>query len=142
MNILVERQLKPEFPADIIQDLKDHDIIPTSMIDVSDGLASDLLHICKMSGTGSRIFYDRIPVDTETARAAEEFKMDPVTAALNGGEDYELLFTAPLENLQKIKGIRVKLIGHLTTPDQGNFIVSGDGSEIELKAQGWEKGDE
>jgi thiamine-monophosphate kinase len=85
---LVERQLKPEFPADIIQDLKDHDIIPTSMIDVSDGLASDLLHICKMSGTGSRIFYDRIPVDTETARAAEEFKMDPVTAALNGGEDY------------------------------------------------------
>lgn len=139
---LVERQLKPEFPADIIQDLKDHDIIPTSMIDVSDGLASDLLHICKMSGTGSRIFYDRIPVDTETARAAEEFKMDPVTAALNGGEDYELLFTAPLENLQKIKGIRVKLIGHLTTPDQGNFIVSGNGSEIELKAQGWEKGDE
>ncbi len=139
---LVERQLKPEFPADIIQDLKDREIVPTSMIDVSDGLASDLLHICKMSGTGSRIFYDKIPVDMETARAAEEFKMDPVTAALNGGEDYELLFTAPLENLEKIKSIRVKLIGHLTTPDQGNFIVGGNGSEIELKAQGWEKGDE
>ncbi len=140
---IIERQLKPEFPADVIQGVRDLDITPTSMIDVSDGLASDLLHICRMSSTGCRIFYNRIPVDTETARAAEEFKMDPVTSALNGGEDYELLFTVPLEYLEKIKShAGVKLIGHLTTADQGNYMVSEDGSEIELKAQGWEKGGE
>ncbi|MFZ0281138.1 MAG: thiamine-phosphate kinase [Bacteroidales bacterium] len=139
---IIERQLKPEFPADIIQGVRDLDITPTSMIDVSDGLASDLLHICKMSSTGCRIFYNRIPVDSETARAAEEFKMDPVTSALNGGEDYELLFTVSLEYLEIIKShAGVKLIGHLTTPDQGNYMVNEDGSEIELKAQGWEKGD-
>ncbi len=140
---IVERQLKPEFPSDVSAEVRELGIIPSSMIDVSDGLASDLLHICKMSDTGCRIFYDRIPIDTETARAAVEFKMDPVVPALNGGEDYELLFTIPLENLEKVRSIAaVKLIGHLTTSDQGHFIISGDGSEIELKAQGWEKAGE
>lgn len=140
---IIERQLKPEFPEEIIQELKDKDIVPSSMIDVSDGLASDLLHICRMSDTGCRIFHDRIPIDTETARAADEFKMDPLVPALNGGEDYELLFTVPLEYLEKVRSIAsLKLIGHLTTSDQGHFIISRDGSEIELKAQGWEKAGE
>lgn len=138
---IIERQLKPEFPADILSELKGLGIIPSSMIDVSDGLASDLLHICKLSGTGCRIFYNKIPVDTETSRTAEEFKMDFIIPVLNGGEDYELLFTVPLENIDKIRSISsVKLIGHLTPPDQGYYIVGEEGTEIELTAQGWEKG--
>lgn len=139
---IIERQLKPEFPFKLINDLREMNIIPSSMIDVSDGLASDLLHICKQSGTGCRIFYNRIPVDSETAKAAEEFKLDPIVPALNGGEDYELLFTVPLEDLEKIKATGVKMIGHITSSGQGCYIVSEDGSEIELKAQGWEKADE
>ncbi len=110
------------------------------MIDVSDGLASDLLHICRLSGTGCKVFYDKIPIDTETFKAAEEFKLDPAIPALNGGEDYELLFTVPLENTGKIRSISsVRLIGHMTSPDQGYFLVVENGAEIELKAQGWEK---
>ena len=137
---IIERQLKPEFPAGVTNELKAAGIIPTSMIDVSDGLASDLLHICRLSGTGCKVFYDKIPIDTETFKAAEEFKLDPATPALNGGEDYELLFTVPLENAGKIRSISsVRLIGHMTPPDQGYFLVSENGAEIELKAQGWEK---
>jgi thiamine-monophosphate kinase len=108
-------------------------------IDVSEGLASDLLQICKLSHTGCRIFYDRIPIDRETSRAAGEFEIDPVTTALNGGEDYEILFTVPLENHEKVRDIPgVKLIGHLTHHDQGCYVVSEAGTEIGLKAQGWE----
>ena len=137
---IIERQLKPEFPADVINALKENSIIPTSMIDVSDGLASDLLHICKMSGTGCRIFYSKIPVDTETGRVADEFEMDPVIPALNGGEDYELLFTVALEYVDIIKKIEaIRLIGHLTGSDQGCLLVTENGTETELKAQGWEK---
>jgi thiamine-monophosphate kinase len=137
---IIERQLKPEFPADITIELKDAGIMPTSMIDVSDGLASDLLHICKLSGTGCMVFYSKIPIDTETFKAAEEFKLDPAIPALNGGEDYELLFTVPLQDADKIRSISsVGLIGHMTSPDQGYFLISENGAEIELKAQGWEK---
>jgi len=137
---IIERQLKPEFPDDVLIRLRENDIIPSSMIDVSDGLASDLLHICKLSGTGCRIYYDKIPVDAETCKAAEEFKIDPVIPALNGGEDYELLFTVALENTEKIRRISdINLIGHMTLPDQGYCMVSEEGTEIELKAQGWEK---
>lgn len=137
---IIERQLKPEFPGEIIGKLKDNDIKPTSMTDISDGLASDLLQICNLSGTGCRIYYDKIPVDAETSRAADEFNIDPVIPALNGGEDYELLFTVPLESAESIRGIAdVTLIGHMTTPDQGNLFVTAEGTEIELKAQGWEK---
>jgi len=139
---IIERQLKPEFPSGVLNELRDNNILPSSMIDVSDALASDLLHICKQSGTGCRIFYDKIPVDTETARTAEEFKMDAVLPALNGGEDYELLFTLPMENLEKVRNINgITLIGHITSPEKGHLLVSNDGNEIELKGQGWETAD-
>jgi len=137
---IIERQLKPELPADLFTRLKDINILPSSMIDVSDGLASDLLHVCRLSKTGCRIYSSKIPLDAETCKAAEEFSIDPLIPALNGGEDYEMLFTVPLENAEKIRSIPdVTLIGHMTTIDQGNYMVSEEGTEIELKAQGWEK---
>ena len=137
---IIERQLKPEFPRNIIELLRKTAIIPSAMIDVSDGLASDLLHICKLSGTGCRIYNSKIPIDTETLKAAEEFKIDPVIPALNGGEDYELLFTVPIEDAEKIRKLSdIRLIGHLTPPDLGHLLVSEEGTEIELKAQGWER---
>lgn len=137
---VVGRQLKPEFPAGVLDELRKAGIKPTSMIDVSDGLASDLLHICKLSGTGCRIFYSKIPVDHETTLLAEEFKIDPVVTALNGGEDYELLFTVPLNLFETIKKIpSVKVIGHITDKKSGNYLVGDDGSEVEIKAQGWGK---
>lgn len=137
---IIERQLKPEFPEEIHVALRENQIIPSSMIDVSDGLASDLIHLCRLSGTGCRIYYSKIPIDAETCKAAEEFKIDPVIPALNGGEDYELLFTVPLEDAEKIRKIPdIRLIGHMTLPDQGRFMIGEEGTEIELKAQGWEK---
>jgi thiamine-monophosphate kinase len=135
---LISRQIKPELPVAVLEELDKAGILPTSMIDVSDGLASDLLHICKSSGTGCRIYYDKIPVDYETSRLAEEFKLDPITPALNGGEDYEFLFTISLDKFELIKPITgVKVIGHITLSESGNYLVGGDGSEIEIKAQGW-----
>lgn len=137
-DYVIERQLKPEFPSGVISELKSEGIIPSSMIDVTEGLASDLLQICKQSNTGCRIFYSKIPVDYETSKLAEEFNIDPVTSALNGGEDYELLFTVPLENVDKLDKLKsVRLIGHITSSGTGNFIVGDDGSEVELSAQGW-----
>lgn len=135
---LVERQLKPEARKDIIAELAKAGIVPTSMMDVSDGLSSELLHICKDSGTGCRIYEDRIPIDYQTAVMAEELGMNLVTAALNGGEDYELLFTVPLsmhEKIEKVPGI--KLIGHITEPNLGCAMITRDGNEIPLRAQGW-----
>jgi thiamine-monophosphate kinase len=135
---VVGRQLKPEFPSEILADLRQNNILPDSMIDVSDGLASDVLHICKASGTGCRIYSNKIPIDHETCRLAEEFRIDPLTAALNGGEDYELLFTLPLEMIEKIKKIpSVKIIGHITAFENGKLLVSDDGMETVLTAQGW-----
>ena len=136
---ILERQLKPEARKDIIEELDKAGIIPTSMIDISDGLSSELLHISKESNVGCRIFEERIPIDYQTAVMAEEFNMNLITAALNGGEDYELLFTAPLgfhDAVSAIKGI--KIIGHVTKPEYGNILVGRDGGEIELKAQGWQ----
>lgn len=135
---LIERQLKPEPRRDIIMRLRENGIKPTSMIDVSDGLSSELLHICKASKTGCRVYEDRIPIDYQTAIMASELNMNLVTAALNGGEDYELLFTVPLtdhEKIQKIEG--VKVIGHITRADLGCMLVSRDGNELPLKAQGF-----
>ncbi len=135
---ILERQLKPEARKDIIASLATEGIVPTSMIDISDGLSSELLHICKQSGTGCRIYEDRIPIDYQTAVMAEEFNMNLVTAALNGGEDYELLFTVPLsdhDRVEKIEG--VKIIGHITKPDLGCYMITRDGSEFPLRAQGW-----
>ncbi len=135
---IIERQLKPEARKDIISDLDKAGIIPTSMMDVSDGLSSELIHICKQSNVGCRIYEDRIPIDYQTAIMAEELNMNLVTAALNGGEDYELLFTVPLhlhDEVKKLSGI--KIIGHITKPELGCAMITRDGSEIELKAQGW-----
>ncbi len=135
---LIERQLKPEARRDIVTALAEAGIKPTAMMDISDGLSSELLHICKQSDTGCRIYEERIPIDYQTAIMAEELGMNLVTAALNGGEDYELLFTVPLsrhEDVSKIKGVSV--IGHLCKPEMGCAMVTRDGGEIELKAQGW-----
>lgn len=136
---LLERQLKPEARKDIIAALDNAGITPTAMMDVSDGLSSELLHISKQSGTGCRIYEDRIPIDYQTAVMAEEFGMNLVTAALNGGEDYELLFTVPLEKHDEVSQIPgVKVIGHVTKPELGCYMITRDGSEIQLKAQGWD----
>ena len=135
---LVERQLKPEARRDIIEELAKAGIVPTAMMDVSDGLSSELLHICKQSNVGCRVYEDRIPIDYQTAIMAEELGMNLVTAALNGGEDYELLFTVPLhyhEQIEKLPG--VKLIGHITKADLGCAMITRDGTEIPLRAQGW-----
>lgn len=135
---LIERQLKPEARRDIIENLAREGIIPTAMMDISDGLSSELLHICKDSGVGCRVYEDRIPIDYQTAVMAEELNMNVVTAAMNGGEDYELLFTIPLhahEAIKKIPG--VKVIGHITKPSLGAFLITRDGVEMEIKAQGW-----
>jgi thiamine-monophosphate kinase len=136
----IGRQLKPEFPVSTIEALRKAGIRPSCMIDVSDGLASDLIHICKLSDTGCRIFAGKIPIDYETSKLAEEFNIDPLIPALNGGEDYEILFTVPLELFEKIKLIEsVKVIGHITPSGSGNFLVGEGGSEIEISAQGWVK---
>lgn len=135
---LVERQLKPEARKDIIEALAKADILPTAMMDISDGLSSELLHICKASGTGCRIYEDRIPIDYQTAIMAEELNMNLVTAAMNGGEDYELLFTVPLHCHDKIQSIPgVKLIGHITEQSLGCAMITRDGTEMQIKAQGW-----
>lgn len=135
---ILERQLKPEARKDIIELLADNDIVPTSMIDISDGLSSDLLHICKQSNVGCQIFEERIPVDYQTAAMSETFNMNVTTVALNGGEDYELLFTVPLTLHDKMSSISgIQLVGHITKADNGCYLVTRDGAEMELKAQGW-----
>jgi thiamine-monophosphate kinase len=135
---VIGRQLKPEFPSGIITDLKSAGIRPTAMIDITEGLASDLMQICKSSGTGCRIFHKQIPIDYEASRLAEEFNIDPLIPAMNGGEDFELLFTVSLDLYEIIKQIvTVKVIGHITEPGSGYFLVSADGTEVEIKALGW-----
>lgn len=135
---LVERQLKPEARKDIIRELAEAGIVPTAMMDISDGLSSELMHICKAGDVGCRVFEERIPIDYQTAVMAEELGMNVVTAALNGGEDYELLFTVPLHFHEKVKDLPgVKVIGHITKPSLGCAMVTRDGGEIALQAQGW-----
>ena len=135
---LLERQLKPEARRDVIEELAEIGVTPTAMMDVSDGLSSELMHICKHSGTGCRIYEDRIPIDYQTAIMAEEFNMNLVTAALNGGEDYELLFTVPLVDHEKVAAMKsAKIIGRITKPELGCYMVTRDDNEIELQAQGW-----
>lgn len=135
---LVERQLKPEARRDIVEMLDAQGIVPTSMIDVSDGLSSELMHICRASDVGCRIYEDRIPIDYQTAVMSEELGMNLVTAALNGGEDYELLFTVPLTEHEKVSKIPgVKVIGYITGSGLGCALITRDGSELPLRAQGW-----
>lgn len=135
---LLDRQLKPEARGDVIAALKNANIHPTSMMDISDGLSSELFHICKQSNCGCRIYEKNIPIDYQTATTCEEFNMNLTTAALNGGEDYELLFTVPIGDNEKIEQMEgVKQIGYITRPELGKYLVTRDGNEFELKAQGW-----
>ena len=135
---LLQRQMKTEARGDIIQKLREAGIRPTSMMDISDGLSSELMHICKQSHVGCRIFEKQIPIDYQTAVMAEELNMNVTTCALNGGEDYELLFTVPIGDHEKIQEMEdVKLIGHITKESLGHVLVTRDDQEFELKAQGW-----
>ena len=135
---LLERQLKPEARKDIIEELAKEGIRPTSMMDISDGLSSELMHICTQSKVGCRVYEERIPIDYQTAVMAEELNMNVTTCALNGGEDYELLFTVPLTDHDKVAAMKgIKVIGHITKPELGCGLITRDGQEFELKAQGW-----
>ena len=135
---LLQRQLQAEARGDILERLREAGIRPTAMMDVSDGLSSELRHICKQSGVGCRIYEKELPIDYQTAVMAEELNMNVTTCALNGGEDYELVFTVPIGDLEKVKSIDgIHLIGHITEQKFGHVLVSRDGQEFELKAQGW-----
>jgi thiamine-monophosphate kinase len=135
---ILQRQLKPEARKDIIDDLRKKEIVPTAMMDISDGLSSELIHICTQSGVGCRIYEDKIPINYQAAVMAEELNFNIVTAALNGGEDYELLFTASLNDYEKIVSMEnVGIIGHITKKELGLNLVGREGEEIPLKAQGW-----
>lgn len=135
---LLERQMKPEARRDIILRLRELGIQPTAMMDISDGLSSELMHICKQSNVGCRVYEERIPIDYQTAVMAEEMDMNVTTVALNGGEDYELLFTVPIADHEKIEQMEgVKEIGYITPSNLGKALITRDGNEFELKAQGW-----
>jgi thiamine-monophosphate kinase len=137
-DYILERQLKPEARKDIFERLQEAKIVPNSMIDLSDGLSSDVMHICEESKVGCQIYEEKIPVDYETHKMAEELNMNYSTFSLNGGEDYELLFTVPLDKFDAIEEMEdVKVIGHITNESKGKYLVTRDGVEIELQAQGW-----
>lgn len=138
-DYVLERQLKPEARNDIIELFRQMKLKPTAMIDVSDGLASDVMHICECSQLGVNIYEDKIPIDASTIQLAEEMNILPTVAALNGGEDYELLFTIDMKGYEKIKDVKeFSIIGHMTPPDEGKNLISTDGNSITLKAQGWD----
>ena len=135
---ILERQLKPEARGDVVATLRKAGIRPTSMMDISDGLSSELMHICKQSGTGCRIYEERLPLDYQTAAMAEELNLNVSTCALNGGEDYELLFTVPLAQNDTVSALEdIRVIGYITEPDKGCALITRDGGEHTLKAQGW-----
>ena len=135
---LLQRQLQPEARGDIIERLRQENIRPTAMIDISDGLSSEILHICKQSNCGCRIYEKNIPIDYQAAIQAEEFNLNVTTCALNGGEDYELLFTVPIGDYEKIDAMEdVRIIGHITKPELGTQLIGRDGSEFPITAQGW-----
>ncbi len=138
-SYVLERQLKPEARKDIVELLKEKNIKPSSMIDVSDGLASEIMHICKNSDCGASIYEEKFPLDKMTADVAHEFKIDPSTFALNGGEDYELLFTISQNDYEKIKDQQeISIIGHITDKSSGAKLITVSGNEVELRAQGWD----
>ena len=135
---LIERILKPEARRDIVARLREAGIRPTAMMDISDGLSSELMHICKQSHVGCRLYEERVPIDYQTAVTAEEFNINVYTAALNGGEDYELLFTVPLVDHDRVSQLEdIKVIGHITRAELGNKLITRDGNEFDLQAQGW-----
>ncbi len=138
VQYIIERQLKPEARKEIIAKLGEIDVVPTSMIDVSDGLASEILHLCKASDTGAQIYLDRLPIDPETVRVAEEFNLSPGTCALNGGEDYELLFSVKQEDYPKIKDVPgLTVIGNFRASSEGVNIIASNGTTAPIEAQGW-----
>ena len=135
---LLERQLKPEARRDIIERLNEAGVVPTAMMDISDGLSSELMHICRQSAMGCVVYEERLPIDYQTAVAAEQFNLNVSTCALNGGEDYELLFTVKLTDYEKVKEMDdIRIVGHITKADTGLILVTRDGQELSLKAQGW-----
>ena len=135
---ILERQLKPEARKEVLEKLREENVRPTAMIDISDGLSSELMHICKQSGVGCRIYEERIPIDYQTAIMAEELNMNVITCALNGGEDFELLFTVPIADHEKVSAMKdVRVIGHIVSDSMGLALITRDGAEMELKAQGW-----
>ena len=135
---LLQRQLSPEARGDIREKLREANVHPTAMIDISDGLSSELLHICEQSGCGCRIFEKQLPIDYQTAVMAEEMNMNVTTCAMNGGEDYELLFTVPIGDHEKVATIEgVRMIGHITRKELGKQLVARDGAEYDITAQGW-----
>ena len=135
---IIERQLKPEARKDVSGLLKEMEVKPTSMIDISDGLSSEIMHICTQSKVGCKIYEDKLPLDPQVISTSEEFKMDSTMIAISGGEDYELLFTVPISDFDKVKGNpNFSIIGHITAENQGMNLVTRANQEIELKAQGW-----
>ncbi|HRH12578.1 MAG TPA: thiamine-phosphate kinase [Bacteroidia bacterium] len=137
-DYILERQLKPEARRDIVALLKQLEIKPTSMIDISDGLSSEILHLCAQSDVGIELYEEKIPIDPQTFETAREFNLDPTLCALSGGEDYELLFTIDMKEYDKIKNLPdFTVIGHITNKEKGRLMVAKDGSVHELKAQGW-----
>lgn len=137
-DYIIERQLKPEARKDIIGFLKELDVVPTSMIDISDGLASEIIHLCKASKVGCYVYDEKLPIDAKTSMMALDFNLDPSTCALNGGEDYELLFTIKQADFDKIKGNpHMTIIGHITDINDGMYFVDKNGAALELTAQGW-----
>ncbi|WP_346855233.1 thiamine-phosphate kinase [uncultured Draconibacterium sp.] len=140
-DYILERQLKPEARQDVPAILKKLGIVPTSMIDISDGLSSEIMHLCKNSGVGCSLFEEKVPMDNQTKQMAEEFSINPIVAALNGGEDYELLFTISLDDYEKVKNDPdFTIIGHMTEATEGINLITNAGSAIPLEAQGWNHG--
>ena len=138
-DYIIQRQLKPEARVDVIGYLRELEVVPTSMIDISDGLASEILHLCKASNTGCYVYDEKIPIDATTSMAAIDFNLDPVTCVLNGGEDYELLFTIAQQDYEKIKGNpHMTVIGHMTNAADGTYFIDTNGSAVTLRAQGWD----
>jgi thiamine-monophosphate kinase len=137
-DYILQRQLKPEARVDVVGFLDELGVVPTSMIDISDGLASELFHLCKASNLGCHIYTEKIPIDALASSLAIDFNIDPTTCALNGGEDYELLFTIKQEDYERIKGNpNMTVIGHMVDKEAGKYLIDKSGSVIELKAQGW-----
>jgi thiamine-monophosphate kinase len=135
----LQRQLKPEARTDLKKLLADAGIRPTSMIDISDGLASEILHICKDSGVGCKLYEDKIPIDPETKELSMDFKLIPSVAALSGGEDYEMLFTVPALDFEKVKAIPgISIIGYMTPANEGVYMITPDGKSVPVTAQGWD----
>ncbi len=137
-NVITARQLKPDARMDIIHELRDLKVVPTSMMDISDGLASEIFHICKSSGVGATVYEDKLPIDKQTYDTAVELNLDPITCVLNGGEDYELLFTIDQKDFEKLeKHPDIHFIGHITKAEEGKYLVTKSGTAVQLKAQGW-----